>query len=71
MSADELLAHYGRQLEASGWKLPAGSSRRSIATRTWVRTDSTGTSEVTLEVNGSTERCYEVQMKLSEGPPGR
>jgi hypothetical protein len=71
MSAAELLAHYARQLEAAGWKVPAGPTGRSVATGTWVRTDSTGTSQVTLEVNGTTGRCYDVQMKLSEGQPGR
>jgi hypothetical protein len=71
MSADELLAHYARQLEATGWKAPVGAPGRSVATGTWVRTDSTGTSQVTLEVRGTSGPCYDVQMRLSEGPPGR
>ncbi len=72
LSAEQVLAHYARQLEAAGWRTPTGRSPMS-AMDTWVRTDSTGTLEVTLRVNagGPTNRCYEVEMTVTAGRPNR
>jgi hypothetical protein len=68
-SAEEVLRHYGRQLESAGWRSAARTGRQ-VATGTWTRADSAGTTEVTLEVREagtSGLRCYEVQMTMSGG----
>ena len=68
LSAEEVLRHYGRQLESEGWRSAAGSSRQAAGT--WTRADSTGTAEVRLHVReaGTTGlRCYQVEMTVSDG----
>jgi hypothetical protein len=70
MSADELLRHYARQVESDGWRPGAGSGR-SVAAGTWTRADTTGTTELALQVRETGApglRCYEVEMKLSDAP---
>jgi hypothetical protein len=70
MSAEELLRHYARQLEAGGWRSAAGSGR-SVATGTWTRADSTGTTELKLEVHEAGApgiRCHRVEMRVSDAP---
>jgi hypothetical protein len=62
MSAADLLAFYGTQLSAQGWKPTSG--RESAA---WTTRDSTGTSR-TVVLNATRAEgtnCYEVQMSLS------
>jgi hypothetical protein len=69
ISAEEVLRHYARQLESGGWR-PAPASGR-IATATWTRADSTGTTELKLQVREtatSGPRCYDVQMTLADAP---
>lgn len=65
LPAAELLQHYGRQLEASGWSPPGRAGSPAAASATWIRTDSTGISQVTLEVTERTpgSGCYDVQMQ--------
>jgi hypothetical protein len=63
----ELLRHYGRQLEAEGWSPPGRSGAPVAASATWIRVDSTGVSQLTLEVTEGTRRsgCYDVRMQIS------
>ena len=70
MSAEDVLRHYGNQLESAGWR-PASGGGRSLATGAWTRADSTGTAELKLQVREmakSGPRCYDVQMTVSDGP---
>jgi hypothetical protein len=67
--AEELLRHYGGQLESAGWRRIA-ASRRSLAAGTWTRPDSAGTTELTLQVRETGTpgvRCYQVEMAVMEG----
>jgi hypothetical protein len=67
LRAAELLRHYGGQLEAAGWSAPGRSGTSEAASATWARTDSTGVSQVTLDVIETTggSGCYEVQMRIT------
>lgn len=68
LQARELLEHYGRQLEASGWSPPNPGATPSTASRTWTQRDSTGVSQVvTLEVTEGTpgSGCYDVRMNVT------
>lgn len=63
VSADSLLAHYGRQLVDSGWTAVAGHGM--TLTRHWTRTDSTGRRRLLeIQVAGSTDNpsCRELRM---------
>jgi hypothetical protein len=64
----ELLQHFGRQLEASGWSPPGPSGSRATVSGTWTKRDSSEvaqivTVDVTERVAGS--GCYDVRMKLA------
>jgi hypothetical protein len=66
MSATELLAHYGRQLDSAGWNAARGTeSVRAVGK--WTKADSLGTREVTLSVSGMPNRagCYTVELSLN------
>jgi hypothetical protein len=67
ISAEQVLRHYARQIEAEGWR-PRASSGLATAVGTWARTDSTGTHELKLEVRAMAGtpgvRCYEVDMNV-------
>ena len=67
LSAEDVLRHYGRQLEASGWKAPGIGTTAALARGRWLRADSAGTSEVTLDVSEAApgSRCYQVEMRIS------
>lgn len=67
LPAAELLRYFGRQLEASGWLPPGRRAGPAVVSGTWSRTDSTGTSVITLDVaeGAPGSGCYDVQMKLS------
>jgi hypothetical protein len=68
-SAQEVLRHYGSQLESAGWR-PALGDRGSLAAGAWTRTDGTGTTELKLQVRemaASGPRCYDVQMTVTGG----
>jgi hypothetical protein len=67
MSADDLLAHYAAQLAAAGWEPATAARGHPAATGTYVRTDSTGTLQLALDVSGSGGRCYDVQMRVMTG----
>ena len=66
MSATELLAHYGRQLDSAGWKAITGTEAARVAGK-WTKSDSLGTREVTLTVSGMPSRagCYTVELSLN------
>jgi hypothetical protein len=69
MSAEDLLRHYGRQVEADGWRV-AGTDQPT-AHRTWTRADSAGMRSLTLQVRQLAPpgpRCYEIEMSVSESP---
>lgn len=67
LPAPELLRHYGRQLEASGWTPPGQTGSPAAASATWTRADSAGVSQLTLEVSEAARGsgCYNVQMRIS------
>jgi hypothetical protein len=67
LSPTELLRHYGRQLEASGWTSPGRAATPAVASGMWTRTDSARVSQVILEVAERTpgSGCYDVQMKVT------
>jgi hypothetical protein len=70
MSAEDVLRHYGRQLESDGWR-PSADPGRSGTAGAWTRADGTGTTEVRLQVRETGlagSRCYEVQMTVSTTP---
>jgi hypothetical protein len=70
MPAEDVLRHYGSQLESDGWR-PAAVGSRSVATGAWTRVDGTGTTDVWLQVRETGTAgsgCYDVQMKVSGGP---
>jgi hypothetical protein len=69
MSGDELLRHYARQVESDGWRPSAASG--SVAAGTWTRADTSGTTELSLQVRGTGGpgvRCYHVEMNVSDAP---
>jgi hypothetical protein len=71
MTAEEVLRHYARQVESEGWR-PAAASGPAIATGRWMRADTTGTTELTLQVRELAPpgvRCYEVEMRVSSDVP--
>ena len=66
MSASELLAHFGRQLDSAGWNAARGTETvRAVGQ--WTKSDSLGTRAVTLTVSGMPNRagCYNVDLSLS------
>ena len=70
MTADEILRHYAGQLESGGWRPSAGSGR-PLATGTWTRADSTGATDVKLQVRETGTpglRCHHVDMTVSTAP---
>jgi hypothetical protein len=67
MSAEAVLRHYASQLESGGWRPAAGSG--SIAAATWTRPDTTGTTELKLQVRETGAPgigCYQVEMTVSD-----
>jgi hypothetical protein len=69
MPAEDVLRHYGRQVESDGWR--AAGTDQPTASRTWTRADSTGMRSLTLRVRQlapSGPRCYEIEMSVSESP---
>jgi hypothetical protein len=67
MPASGLLAHYGKQLEAAGWR-PSATAGREAAVATWTLADTSGVKELKLqvtEVGDAGARCYDVQMGVS------
>ncbi|MFN2566625.1 MAG: hypothetical protein ABR499_16635 [Gemmatimonadaceae bacterium] len=73
LSATDILRHYARQLEAAGWRAPGPSATPPIVSGSWLRSDSTGTAQVTLEVTEGSPAsgCYQVRMSLTGGPASR
>lgn len=70
MSAEAILRHYASQLESGGWR-PAAASGRTVAAGAWTRSDTTGTTELMLQVRETGApglRCYQVEMKVSDTP---
>lgn len=65
LAAADVLRHYAQQLEAAGWRTPGSGATPAIASGKWERTDSTGTSVVTLDVAGTASGCYRVDMRLA------
>jgi hypothetical protein len=64
LPANELVAHYGRQLEAAGWR-PAPLS--SNASGMWTKPDTAGALETHITVNqaGTRPGCYEARLNVS------
>jgi len=65
LSAAEIVAYYGRQLDSAGWK-SARQSEPVRATGQWTKTDSLGTREVTITVASVPSRtdCYNVELSI-------
>jgi hypothetical protein len=69
MTADEVFAHYGKQLADSGWT----PTPTQLTARSWTRRDSTGALvEITLRVRSepASTGCLEVQMDVRSRRPG-
>jgi hypothetical protein len=62
MTADELFAHYTRQLADSGWTPSPGTT----VGREWTRSDSTGKHTVSLRVRSAPDapNCRELEMEM-------
>jgi hypothetical protein len=70
MTAEEILDHYGRQLQDSGWTRGAGSPQ--IIGRVWTRKDSLGTPRVlalTVMTSPLDARCRTVKMDADRSRP--
>jgi hypothetical protein len=70
MRADELLRHYGAQLEAGGWRRSSVGGGQAGSGR-WTLADTAGVRDVTLSVANRGVPgggCYEVRMELTESP---
>jgi hypothetical protein len=66
LSATEIVAYYGRQLDSAGWR-STRTPETSRAAGQWTKTDSVGTREVTITVSGVPNRgeCYNVELSLA------
>ncbi len=69
MSADALLAYYGKQAEEQGWT----REPRAAAAGAWTHADSSGRGAQTLllrvEPVAGVPECYHVEMLVRTAPP--
>lgn len=68
LSAADILAHYGRQLDSAGWKV--GTETESVS-RTWSKPIAgRGTQEVTIRVSRLSSRsgCYDLSLQATSLP---
>lgn len=65
MTAQQILAYYGKQLDSAGWKSSSGANES--ATAMWAKpADATASQEITLIVTKMTlPGCYQIQLRSS------
>lgn len=71
LSAQDILAFYGKQLDSAGWK-PAATPDETVA-RTWTKSSGTDSSQdVTLTVSKmAAAGCYQIELRASARGPTR